>query len=44
MTVPFPFQNVVHECHVISVGQWDLSIAQLGLERAVEEAQQEVIG
>lgn len=44
MTVPFPFQNVMHEFHVIAVGQWDLSITQLGLERAVEEAQKQVIG
>lgn len=44
MTISFPLQDVMHERHMILISQWDLSIAELILQRAVEEAEEEVVG
>ena len=44
MTVPLSIQDVMHEGHMVSVGQWDLPVTEVLLQGAVEEAEQELVG
>lgn len=44
MAVPLPLQNVIHESHVISISQCYFTVTQVILQRAVEKAEQQIIG
>lgn len=36
MAIPFPVQDVMHEGHMVCIGQWDLAVTEVLLQGAME--------
>ena len=44
VSISLSLQDVLHEGHVVSVGQWDLAVAEVLLQAAVKQVEQQLVG